>query len=95
VVRYENQPVWVIEVQRELTLAVSFQLVQAPCNVSQILQARRRTERIEPRAKQLGSTAALRAYQRSLLIALLLEFSLFKQDIHKSILCQGIVNVLR
>src|ERR1035438_4592731 len=82
VVRYENQPERVIEVKRKLALAVSLLLVQPTGDVPQILQARRRMERVEPRTDQLGSTASMRTYQLCLLVALLLEFPLFKQDIH-------------
>jgi hypothetical protein len=84
----ENQPVRVVEVERDLALAVSLQFVEAPWEVPQIFQARRRTERIEPRTDQLGATGSVRKYQRGLLVALLLEFPLFKQDIHKWMPCQ-------
>jgi hypothetical protein len=69
VARHENQPVWVIEVQRELAFAISFQLVQAAGDIPQIFQARRGIQRIEPHANQLGSTAALRAYQGGVPVA--------------------------
>jgi hypothetical protein len=83
--RDENQPVRVVEVERELPLAVSLQLMQASWDIAQILEAHRRVKRIEPGADQLSAASSLRPHQLGLLVALLTEFSLFKQDIHESI----------
>ena len=85
--RDENQPVRVVEVERELAFAVSLQFVQASRDIAQILEARRRIKRIEPAADQLSATSSVRPHQLGLLVALPAEFPLFKQDIQESIPC--------
>jgi hypothetical protein len=57
--------------------------VKPAWNVSQVLEAIRRMERIEPGANQPRPAIALRTYKNSMLIALLLKLPFFKQDIQK------------
>lgn len=79
--RYKNQPVWVVEIERELARTVPLQFVQPARDVSKILQTQSCAERIQPCADTLGTVAPLSPNQLRMPVALLLEFAVFKQDI--------------